>query len=165
MWSMLKRTPTADHWQNALDPILRHGKWTQQEDKLIVEHVAENGTGKWGKIAQLTRRSPRRSHSALELLDMGMLIPWLYLCARVRLDKSDALVQRSIPFALRPSAELRSPTPCGPPWVVWRNELGRKISSILGVLRQICTRHNVCARRNSKWGLWSSLDTCMWLAR
>jgi myb proto-oncogene protein len=34
----------------------RKGPWTNQEDRLLLEHVAQHGEGRWNSVSKLTGR-------------------------------------------------------------------------------------------------------------
>merc|ERR1712157_338830 len=60
-----------DRWRHHLDPSLRRGPWTEQEDKLLlkIHEEYQDAHRKWTKISsKITGRSPehvRRRHSYL----------------------------------------------------------------------------------------------------
>ena len=40
------------HWQKVVNPNLKRGSWTQEEDQKIFQWVASNGPSKWGILAE-----------------------------------------------------------------------------------------------------------------
>lgn len=51
-----------ERWDNALNPALKKGEWTEQEDELILKNFEEKGA-KWTEIAQLL---PGRSVNSIK---------------------------------------------------------------------------------------------------
>lgn len=41
----------AERWEKVLDPHLVKGSWTREEDEMIINFVAQNGTKNWTKLA------------------------------------------------------------------------------------------------------------------
>ncbi|KAK8899543.1 hypothetical protein M9Y10_001859 [Tritrichomonas musculus] len=41
----------AERWEKVLDPHLIKGSWTREEDEMIINFVAQNGTKNWTKLA------------------------------------------------------------------------------------------------------------------
>ena len=61
--SMMHRTPAqvAARWEKCINPILKKGAFTQEEDSLILDHVKENGTNNWPLLQdKLPGRSPKQ---------------------------------------------------------------------------------------------------------
>jgi hypothetical protein len=40
------------HWNDKLNPAIKHGEWTSEEDKTIIDWVDNNGCGGWAKLAE-----------------------------------------------------------------------------------------------------------------
>jgi len=41
-----------ERWCNILDPKLKDGPWTKEEDELLMKAIEKHGIGKWSKIAE-----------------------------------------------------------------------------------------------------------------
>lgn len=41
-----------DRWQSALNPILAKGKWSQEEDDMLLETISELGTTNWKAVSE-----------------------------------------------------------------------------------------------------------------
>uniref|UniRef100_A0A915JRM6 Uncharacterized protein n=1 Tax=Romanomermis culicivorax TaxID=13658 RepID=A0A915JRM6_ROMCU len=68
------RSQCQNRWERALNPALRRGRWTEEEDKEILEAVHKFGTGDWSKIAkQMSNRSVSQCRERYcTVLDVGI---------------------------------------------------------------------------------------------
>jgi hypothetical protein len=61
---LINKTPMqiSQRWRQVLDPNLRKGSWTVDEDQKIVQWVAQKGSQKWNEFAEtiLTNRSGKQ---------------------------------------------------------------------------------------------------------
>ncbi|XP_054717460.1 uncharacterized protein LOC129226855 [Uloborus diversus] len=89
-----------ERYCNSLDPTLRIGNWSIEEDKRLIKYIKEIGYGKWGKIAAhmpgrtdnmcLFRADRLKAHTELKTLP--------HLKGK-EADKLDILVEKLRPFA------------------------------------------------------------------